>query len=430
MGPKTEDAALPLYPLSGAVPAPVPLRREAPVVAQEYVGSNLQGIAAALAVDRELGLGAGWVRLDLRRRCAARVSAPEGGLWLGSREDCVSLSAAAPNEGLWVDAGVAGVELWSLAEGVPFAGILADPHGALARGGGLGIPVAEVWPALRETCGRPGAPRFLSLASGTPYHDAGATAAQELGATLASVVEVLREVGDAVWPRLVVQLCVDTDVFVSTAKIRAARWLLAAIGRRAGLLGLPRCSVRTAWRNRTRHDEGNNLVRATLEVFAGAVGGADELVVQPHSQARGAVHGDARRWALGVQHVLLLEGGVAAVADPTRGAPYVEALTTAIARDAWSFTQEIERLGGLLAALCAGDVQARVEAAAAQTRTAMAEGTEVLTGVNLYRDPKPLLAAEVVPLSPRDLPEPSCTAQPLAVRRFAEPFEVAGGGQG
>src|SRR5690606_18802306 len=144
---------------------------------------------------------------------------------------------------------------------------------------------------------------------------------------------------DAVVPRMVLRFGVGSDVFIELAKLRAARWLWTRVARRCGASPGREATwiaVRGGWRDRSRHDPWVNQLRATVETFAAVAGGADEIAVQPYDEPIRPPTRDARRWALGIQHVLREESSLDKVGDPAAGSGYVEALTRRIAEEAWT----------------------------------------------------------------------------------------------
>jgi len=73
------------------------------------------------------------------------------------------------------------------------------------------------------------------------------------------------------------------------------------------------------------------------------------------------------------------------VIDPWGGSYYVERLTYDLARRAWGHIQEVERVGGMAAAIDAGIPKLRVEEAAARTQARIDSGRQPVIGVNRYR---------------------------------------------
>ncbi|MEM6291636.1 MAG: methylmalonyl-CoA mutase family protein [Myxococcota bacterium] len=409
-------------------------------VAQEYRVARPDAVAAAVATDRTFDLEAAWVRLAAPLRARAGVAGD--GVVLDEREHATAVVEAVGDGVLWVDAGANGVTALSriLEAGrepsTLRGGVLCDPLGALVEYGGLGVDPQEALTQVGRVVARAQleAPQLRTvLASGLPYHDAGASASIEVGAALATLIDVVRTVGDtgvglnALWSSTVLRVAADCDVFVGLAKIRALRWLAERVAAQWGVDAPAFIAARSSWRDRTRHDPWVNMLRATAEVFGAATAGADEIAVQPFSEARGHGNDDARRWALTTAHMLRDESHVANVVDPAAGSGYVESLTSAIAERAWAWVQGVERQGGMRAALQAGAVQADVRGCAEAQAAQLATGRLALTGVSVF----PQFDEPDVPLhdeAPSDasLPSepPSHTVEGLRAARLAVPFEA------
>jgi methylmalonyl-CoA mutase len=160
-----------------------------------------------------------------------------------------------------------------------------------------------------------------------------------------------------------------------------------------------------------------NMLRTTLACFAAGVGGADAVTVRPFDAAIGLPDAFARRIARNTQSILLEESRVAGVIDPAGGSWYVERHTDELAKAGWAVFQEVERAGGIAAALDSGLVEERI-AAVRDARTARLDaGEEAITGVTVFpnTDEKPLTRA----------PEPAPPSGGLPHVRYAEPFEAA-----
>jgi methylmalonyl-CoA mutase len=238
-------------------------------------------------------------------------------------------------------------------------------------------------------------PGFRPLTvSGTPYHHAGASAVQELAFALAAAAEYLdalqdhglaaRDVADGMqWA-----FPVGTNFFFEIAKLRAARLLWAKVAHGFGMTdeaGLRmRLRAESADVSRTMYDPWVNMLRATLEVMAGALGGADAFTCAPFDARLRPADDFSARLARNTQIILQEESGLARVADPARGSYYIEYLTDAIARNAWTLFQEIERRGGFLKAFGSGWAQERIAAVAATRRERIARRRDVFIGTNQY----------------------------------------------
>ena len=295
----------------------------------------------------------------------------------------------------------------------------ADPLGLRARTGqpaDLDAAVelarrARAYPALRSI-----------VVDGLPYHEAGASDGQELGCAIATGVAYLRALTgagldvDEAAGQLELRLAATADQFATIAKLRAARRLWARVTEVCG------ATVRTAPLHAvtsstmtTRRDPWVNMLRTTLACFAAGVGGADAVTVLPFDAALGLPDGFARRIARNTQSILLEESKVAAVIDPAGGSWYVERHTDELARAAWTVFTEIERTGGLVAALDGGLIDERIARTRAARTARLEAGEEVITGVTVFPDEneKPLTRRPAPPVPGGGLPKV----------RYAEPFE-------
>ncbi|GAA2264638.1 methylmalonyl-CoA mutase [Streptomyces ruber] len=298
----------------------------------------------------------------------------------------------------------------------------ADPLGHEARTGRPYdfAPVAE----LAGLC----AERYPGLRALTvdalPYHEAGGSAAQELGCSLATGVACLRELTEAgldverACAQLEFRYAATADQFLTIAKLRAARRLWARV---AEASGAPRAGAQlqhavTSPVMMTRRDPWVNMLRTTVATLAAGVGGADAVTVLPFDHALGLPDAFARRIARNTSTVLIEESHLSRVIDPAGGSWYVERLTDELAHAAWAFLQEIERAGGQAAALRSGAVRERLAETWSARSAKLARRREPVTGVSEF----PHLAEKPVVREPA--PEPPSGGLPR-VRRD-EAFEA------
>ncbi len=230
----------------------------------------------------------------------------------------------------------------------------------------------------------------LTLADGRIWHAAGASEAQELAAVLATVVEHLRLFAaaglapDRAAGRIGVALAADTDQFLTIAKFRALRLLLARLLEEAGIEAEMPIHAETAWRAMSRREPRMNVLRATGAVLAAAIGGADSITVLPFDGLDGTPSAAARRLARNAQLVIAEESQLHRFADPAAGSGAVEALTDALAERAWGRFRHIEIAGGILSALAAGTLQSEIAAAREARLARVAEGAIEMVGVNAF----------------------------------------------
>ncbi len=397
---------------------------------------------AASLIRTAFGGGAGGVELVFDGSPIARGAGLATGL---DRLDHALRDILQGGGCLRIDAGEATADVFSLlsadlrpdeAGSSATLGFSFDPAATLAARGWLERPLEASVDAALAAVGSleaRGVGGSAIIADGRPWHDGGASEAQELAATLSAVVAFLRQADrkgldlDRLAPRIGIALAADTDQFLTMAKFRAARLLVARV---LGLAGLPEgpCHVHgeTAWRMMSRRDPHMNMLRATTATFAAAVGGADSITVLPF--ASGGDDAFARRMAQDTQLILIEEAHLARVADPGAGAGAVEALTAALAEAAWDLFRGIEAEGGLFAAVRSGSVQ-RAVAAKRDERLGRVAAREIeLVGINVFtNDALPADFGDIrTAAGPPRPAAPAEEAEPLKAVRLAEPFEAGG----
>ena len=231
----------------------------------------------------------------------------------------------------------------------------------------------------------------LFLASGTVAHEAGGSAPWELAfAAAAAVAYAKAMVAEGItmqgaFDRIVLGLSIDQDPLTSVAKLRAARLIWRKITSACGAETPARIEARSSRRMLTTADRWSNLVRLTSAGFAGAVGGADAVVLGTFTDAAGAADDLALRMARNTQLILMEEAHLGAVIDPTAGAWSFETLTSELARAAWDAFTTIEAAGGLVAALTSGRIAEQVVHARAALTASVAEGRRKIVGVTVFK---------------------------------------------
>ncbi|MFJ8113575.1 methylmalonyl-CoA mutase family protein [Streptomyces sp. NPDC096132] len=284
----------------------------------------------------------------------------------------------------------------------------ADPLGHEARTGessdfapvaGLALLCAETYPGLRAL-----------TVDALPYHEAGGSAAQELGASLATGVAYLRaltEAGPSVeqaCAQLEFRYAATADQFLTIAKLRAARRLWARVAEVCGApdAGAQVQHVVTSPVMMSRRDPWVNMLRTTVATLAAGAGGADSVTVLPFDDALGLPDAFARRIARNTSTILIEESQLSRVIDPAGGSWYVERLTDELAQAGWEFFQEIERAGGQAAALRSGHLRQRLADTWGVRSSRLAKRREPITGVSEF----PFLAEKPVVREAAPAPRP------------------------
>ncbi|OYX02734.1 MAG: methylmalonyl-CoA mutase [Caulobacter vibrioides] len=361
-------------------------------------GAN--GVAVGSADD--LGKALSGVLLDLAPVALdAGFLGPKAADWLGA------LAKAAPN--------------------APLA-LHLDPLTAFAQTGASPGPIeshvfnaATVASRLSSTYAK----ASLFLATGRAAHEAGGSNVEELALMTASALTYAKALVrsgltiEEAFGRIVLGVSLDGEYFTGVAKVRAAKAIWARLTESCGVTVAPTIEARSSRRMLAKADAWTNLLRLTSAGFAGAVGGADAIVLDAFTDAIGLPTAFARH--------------LGRVADPAGGAWYLDSLTDQLARAAWASFQAIEAAGGVIKALETGLVADAVAKSRSAQEAAYADKSRKILGVTVFpnADDKP---PEVETPDPSAfavqgpdvrLPGPDSHCPALTPVRFAAAFEGA-----
>jgi methylmalonyl-CoA mutase N-terminal domain/subunit len=233
--------------------------------------------------------------------------------------------------------------------------------------------------------------------SGYHMREAGATAAQELAFTLADAIAyveaaVVRGLDvDDFAGRLSFFFAAWSELFEEVAKFRVARRMWATIMKERFAATNPRSMVcrfhvQTAGSSLTAQSIDNNVVRTTIQALAAVLGGAQSLHTNSRDEALALPTEEAARLALRTQQILAFEAGVTETPDPLAGSYFVESLSNELEAAAWAYLDEIESVGGTLAAIERGFQQREIQEAAYRVQQAIDTGDQIVVGVNRFTD--------------------------------------------
>jgi methylmalonyl-CoA mutase, N-terminal domain len=254
-------------------------------------------------------------------------------------------------------------------------------------------------------------PRWNTISiSGYHIREAGSTAVQELAFTVADgmayVEEALRRglrVDDFA-PRLSFFFNSHSDFFEEIAKFRAARrvWYklmtqrYRAENERSTWM---RFHTQTAGVSLTAQQPLNNLTRVAIQALAAVLGGTQSLHTDAYDEAWAVPSADAALLALRQQQIIAAESGVTNTVDPLGGSWFVESLTNEVERQVWRYLDEIDRLGGMVAAIEAGYPQREIADAAYRFQRELDDGERRIVGVNQHVDPDERLEIPLLEVS-------------------------------
>ncbi len=251
-----------------------------------------------------------------------------------------------------------------------------------------------------EYCARQ-LPKWNSISiSGYHIREAGSTAAQEVAYTLADAIcyiETALKAGlhlDDFAPRLTFFFAAHSDFFEEIAKFRAARRLYARIMKERFKAASPhsmmlRFHTQTGGVTLTAQEPDNNVVRVTMQAMAAVLGGTQSLHTNSRDEALALPTESSVKLALRTQQVIAHESGIANTIDPLGGSFYVEQLTDQIESAAEALIQEIDAMGGMVAAIENGHVSKQIEEAGYEWCIEVDRKQRLVVGVNAYCDDEP-----------------------------------------
>jgi methylmalonyl-CoA mutase N-terminal domain/subunit len=232
--------------------------------------------------------------------------------------------------------------------------------------------------------------------SGYHIREAGSTAAQEIGFTLANAityVDTAVKAGlkvDDFAPRLAFFFAAHTDVLEEVAKFRAARRLYARImkerfGAESPKSWMLRFHTQTGGVTLTAQQPENNVVRVTLQALAAVLGGTQSLHTNSKDEALALPTEESVTVALRTQQIIAFESGVTNTIDPLGGSFYVEKLTDELEEEAMDYIKKIDEMGGVVPAIEQGWIQRQIENAAYAYGQSVEKGERIIVGVNKFQ---------------------------------------------
>ncbi|KAF0148190.1 MAG: methylmalonyl-CoA mutase [Ignavibacteria bacterium] len=232
--------------------------------------------------------------------------------------------------------------------------------------------------------------------SGYHIREAGSTAAQEVGFTLAdgiAYVEAAIKAGldvDDFAGQLSFFFNAHNDLLEEVAKYRAARRLWAKImkerfGAKKDKSQMLRFHTQTAGSALTAQQVDNNIIRVTIQTLAAVLGGTQSLHTNSRDEALALPTEDSVRIALRTQQIAAYESGVCNTIDPLAGSYYIESLTDQIEKEAEEYIKKIDAMGGVANAIEAGYVQLEIQKSAYRFQQEIERNERIVVGVNKFQ---------------------------------------------
>lgn len=248
---------------------------------------------------------------------------------------------------------------------------------------------------------RENVPRWNTISiSGYHIREAGSTAAQEVGLTIAdgiAYVDAAIKAGlnvDDFAPRLSFFFNAHNDLLEEVAKFRAARRVWSRIMKdRFGAVNpksmMLRFHTQTGGSTLTAQQPDNNIVRVAIQTLAAVMGGTQSLHTNSRDEALALPTEQAVTIALRTQQIVAHESGVTSTIDPLAGSHFVEALTDRIEEDAMNYIGNIDSIGGMVKAVEEGYPQRQIQDAAYEYQRSIESSDRIVVGVNKFHQEEP-----------------------------------------
>jgi methylmalonyl-CoA mutase N-terminal domain/subunit len=231
--------------------------------------------------------------------------------------------------------------------------------------------------------------------SGYHMREAGSTAVQEVGFTLANGIQYVQaaiEAGlkvDEFASQLSFFFNAHNHFLEEVAKFRAARRMWAKIMKeRFGATNPEAMKLRfhtqTGGSTLTAQQPENNIIRVTLQALAAVMGGTQSLHTNSMDEALALPTEHAVQIALRTQQIIAYESGAADTIDPLAGSYAVEALTDEIEAGALDYIRKIDEMGGALPAIENAFIQSEINDAAYAYQKALEHNEQIVVGVNQF----------------------------------------------
>jgi methylmalonyl-CoA mutase N-terminal domain/subunit len=236
--------------------------------------------------------------------------------------------------------------------------------------------------------------------SGYHMREAGCTAAQEVGFTIADAIQYTQAALDRglkiddFAPRLAFFFACHSNFLEEIAKFRAARRVWARVvkerfGAKDPRSMMLRFHTQTGGATLTAQQPINNLVRTALQGMSAVLGGTQSLHTNSYDEALSLPSQHAAELALRTQQIIAYESGVGDTIDPVAGSWYVESLTDQVEAEAMEYVRRIDEMGGALAAVEQGFQANEIHENAFRIQRDVEAKRKIVVGVNEYVDDEP-----------------------------------------
>ena len=130
----------------------------------------------------------------------------------------------------------------------------------------------------------------------------------------------------------------------------------------------------------------NNIVRTTIQALSAVLGGTQSLHTNAFDEALALPTEQSAKLALRTQQIIAYESGIRNFVDPFAGSEVVEKLTSQLEEEAISIIEQIDEMGGSIAAIEAGWIQNEIAKSAYEYQQSVENEKISIIGVNKLTD--------------------------------------------
>ncbi len=257
-------------------------------------------------------------------------------------------------------------------------------------------PSMRIITDIFEWCGNE-LPKWNTISiSGYHIREAGSTAVQEIAFTLSNgkaYVKAALEKGldiNVFGKRLSFFFNAHNNLFEEVAKFRAARRMWAKMMKELGATDakamMLRFHTQTGGSTLTAQQPLNNIARVTVQTLAAVLGGTQSLHTNGYDEAFSLPTEEAAGIALRTQQIAAYESGIADTVDPLGGSYFIESLTDEIENAAWKLIEQVDAIGGSIAAIEQGFMQNEIAHSAYEYQKKIETNEKIIVGVNKFQN--------------------------------------------
>ncbi len=214
------------------------------------------------------------------------------------------------------------------------------------------------------------------------HQNSGATIVSQLAIAVSKTKELTEIFGAEILNKIVFRVASGGNYFFEIAKIRALKLIFNQFSKEYSLDEIPFIFAETTFRNKSKSDAENNLIRSSLELSAAMIGGADAVFSNDYKIENS--NSLSQEISFKQQIVLAYESIINVFDDAGNGSYYIENITQQFAEKSWKLFLEMEEKGGYCELLRTGWIQEKIYEEAVAEQTWVEEGKIKVIGVNLY----------------------------------------------